>query len=340
MKIDPRILLLFNWPRLCEVRWLGARRMSLFTDKLSMIEDAIARPDVAGLGSYIVINPLQPEVVTRRRITLDSLFCPHKEQCSADTDVLHRDLLPFDFDPFRETGTASTLEQRELALQLAERVVAYLVAAGFPDPVAWVDSGNGIHVYFRAASFPNARETDLLLTALYSSLARKFDTLQVKLDKSVRSAAQLMRLPGSFNHKAGRTCEIITFNKDAAPVTLDQVRKVVADLRGELGFKKPLVCRPGSWTPTLLEAFLEFYSIDHFPATEIPQGLLFVLNPCPRNPNHEGTSPAILLTRSGRPKFCCKHASCQQVSWRQFRAEMFRLTKKWFPTPKGVSDAE
>jgi hypothetical protein len=314
--------------------------MSLFTSDLDVIENALGSSLVDGLDCYVVVNPLRDDVITRRQVKRDSLFCPLRGQCSADEDVLCHDDVRFDLDPIKPIGTASTPQQRELALQLAQRLVAYLVAAGFPDPVAWVDSGNGIHIYFRAASFPNTRETDLLLTSLYGCLARKFDTPEVKLDKSVRSAAQLMRLPGSFNHKAGRTCEIITFNKDAAPVTLDQVRKVVADLRGELGFKKPLVCRPGSWTPTLLEAFLEFYSIDHFPATEIPQGLLFVLNPCPRNPNHEGTSPAILLTRSGRPKFCCKHASCQQVSWRQFRAEMFRLTKKWFPTPKGVSDAE
>jgi hypothetical protein len=149
-----------------------------------------------------------------------------------------------------------------------------------------------------------------------------------------------MRLPGSFNFKGRRPCEIISFNETAGAVSLDLVRKVVADLRGELSFKKPLIARPGSWTPAVLQAFLDFYHIDYFPATEIPQGQLFVLSPCPRNPGHEGTSPAILLTRSGRPKFCCKHASCQGVSWRQFRAEMFRLTKKWFPTPKGVSDAE
>jgi hypothetical protein len=128
---------------------------------------------------------------------------------------------------------------------------------------------------------------------------------KVKLDKSVRSAAQLMRLPGSFNQKAQRKCEILSFSDTTAPVSLDLIRKVTEDIRGQLGWKKPLVGRKGSWTPTFVEAFCDFYNIDYLAPAEIAQGLLYVLNPCPLNSEHVGTSPAILLTKSGFPKFCC-----------------------------------
>jgi hypothetical protein len=180
-----QLALLFNLPRLVELRWLGAGRMSLFSSDLDVIENALGSSLVDGLGAYVVANPLRPEVVSRRHVTLDSLFCPRKGQCSADADVACHDLLKFDLDPCKAVGTASTPKQRALALQLAQRLVAYLVAAGFPDPVAWVDSGNGIHIYFHADSFPNTHETDLLLTALYTCMARKFDSDAVKFDKSL-----------------------------------------------------------------------------------------------------------------------------------------------------------
>lgn len=323
---DERISKLFSLPRLIELRWLGAKRLSLFTSDPGL---GLSDSATAGLDSYAVINPLLPDVVERRRIPVDRLFRPSKGQCSADADISHRILLPLDFDPVRETGTAATDAQRTLAAERANATITYLCNAGFPAPAAFVDSGNGRHVYFRFDA-PNDSETDFLLSAFYSSLARRFDTADVKLDKSVRSAAQLMRLPGSFNYKARRVCELLSFTEtETLPVTVDMIRRLTEELRGELGFKRPLVVRKGSWTPVLLETFLDFYNIDYLPPAEVTQGLLYVLNPCPLNEQHAGTSPAILLTHAGFPKFCCKHASCQ-MSWKQFRARLRLLTGKWF----------
>lgn len=336
--LDPRLIQLFGLPRLIELRWLGAKRLSLFTSDVGCIENALSDPKVAGLNAYAVVNPLSTEVIERRQVTPDRIFRPAKGQCSADVDISRRILLPLDWDPVRETGIAATDTQRGLAGQQADRVIAYLTKVGFPSPAALIDSGNGRHGYFRFDA-PNDSETNFVLTAFYASLARKFDTSEIKLDKSVRSAAQLMRLPGSFNYKARRTCEVLMFTDATAQVSLDMVRKVTENLRGHLGYKKPLVARKGSWTPELLEAFLDFYNLDYLPPAEIAQGLLFVLNPCPLNPEHTGTSPAIVLTRSGFPKFSCKHASCQ-MNWKQFRGRMFRLTQKWFFTSKGLPDVE
>ena len=322
---------LFGLPRLLEVRWLGHRRLSLFTDKLEVLQDALKSAEVAGINTYLVINPLLADVVERHRAHRDLIFSPMKGQCSADIDVAYRDLIVLDLDPCRAVGTAATPKQRALALEAAQKVIAYLTGAGFPAPVALVDSGNGVHAYFRSASLPNCRETDVLLTSFYHVLARKFDTPAVHLDKSVRSAAQLMRLPGSMNYKAGRVCEILCFTESATPVTLDGIRKVTDELRGTLGLKKSTVTRKGSWTPELMEGFLQFYNIDYLPPTEIAQGTLFVCNPCPLNADHDGSSPAVLVTKDGFPAWKCLHASCQ-MTWRQFRMRLFNETNKWFLT--------
>jgi len=333
--LDAQTIALFGLPRLIELRWLGAALRSLFASELNCIESGLSDPTVNELGAYAVINPLLPAVTEQRQITLNRIFRPAKGQCSADADISQRVLLPLDWDPVRATGTAATDEQRLKSAAQADATISYLCNGGFPEPAALVDSGNGRHSYFRLDA-PNDDHTDFLLTAFYSALARKFDTPDVKLDKSVRSAAQLMRLPGSFNQKAQRMCEILSFSGAARPVSLDLIQKVTQDLRSQLGYKRRLAVRKGSWTIALVEAFLDFYDIDYLSPTEIPQGLLYVLNPCPLNSEHVGTSPAILLTNSGFPKFCCKHASCQ-MSWKEFRGQLFRLTKKWFFTSKGVT---
>ena len=94
---------LFNLPRLLEIRWLGHRRLSLFTDKLDVLQDALSSTEVAGLNTYLVINPLLADVVERHRAPRDLIFSPMKGQCSADIDVAHRDLIVLDLDPCRAT---------------------------------------------------------------------------------------------------------------------------------------------------------------------------------------------------------------------------------------------
>jgi len=149
-----------------------------------------------------------------------------------------------------------------------------------------------------------------------------------------RHLDQLMRLPGSINHKAQRPSSFLSFNAGAGLITLEMIQAVIEDLRGQLGFKRPLIARQGPWTSELMERFLRFYSIDYLPPTEIAQGLLFVLNPCPLNADHIGSSPAVVVTKGGWAKFCCKHQSCGggKMRWKEFRVRLFGLTGKFFLT--------
>jgi hypothetical protein len=324
---------LFELPRMVELRWLSAgRTFSLFTTSLRAMEKAIADPRLSGLNSYLVINPPRPEVLEHRRIRPDEVFHPFKGQCCADADIVEYVLLPFDFDPRRSAGTASTDEQRSIARKQRDLQDTYLTKMGFPDSVALVDSGNGLHDY-RRTRLANDEATAFRLNALYNCLARKFGTPDVIFDKSVRSPAQLMRLPGSVNHKARRASSFLNFNDSAGLVTLDMIQAVTEDLRGQLGFKHPLVARRGPWTHELMERFLQFYSVDYLPPVEIAQGVLYVLNPCPLNADHVGSSPAVVVTKRGWAKFCCKHESCR-MSWALFRSSMFALTGKFFLTTR------
>jgi hypothetical protein len=303
--------------------------VSLITSAPSLIAEALKVPEVQDLDAYLTVNELMPDVATRRNMPLNTLNRPLRGQCVADSDIARIILLPFDFDPIRPTGTAATLEQITHAAKIRDALVLYLNRHGWPNPAGDVFSGNGRHTYFKT-DLPNNPEVRSLLYGLYTALAHKFDMPgSVKLDKSVRSPAQLMRLPGTFNHKAQRRCEILSTEETAAPVTLEHVRDVITDLRGKLG-KRPLVVRAGDWTPERMQALLDFHELDYLAPREIPQGTMWILCPCPFNEDHKLTSPMVLVTKSGFPKFKCKHDSCGAKGWRQFLAHLNVANRKVF----------
>src|SRR5438477_2196476 len=65
---------------------------------------------------------------------------------------------------------------------------------------------------------------------------------------------------------------------------------------------------------------------------------MWILDHCPRNHDHTGTSVAVLQTPNGVNQFNCQHDSCQNVTWSQMRAEIdteYALRKaEWKASPK------
>lgn len=335
MTLDPMLIRLFGLPRLLEVRWLSKPRTSLVTNDPACIAEALAANSV---DVYLTVNQLCEDVAARRGMPLNITYLPFVGQCVADSDIDRIIRLPFDFDPVRPTGTTATLEQVDLAIETRDRMVEYLISRGWPAPLGDVFSGNGRHTYFKT-DLPNTPEVRSLLYAIYTALA-KFDRPGlVKLDKSVRSPAQIMRLPGTLNRKAQRQCEILSVSGEAAPVTLEHIREVITDLRGKLG-KGPLVVRAGDWTPERMQALLDFHGLDYLAPREIPLGTMWILCPCPFNEDHKLTAPAVYVTKSGFPRFKCRHNSCGNKGWKQFLAHLNITNRKVFSWKSHQSESK
>ena len=336
--MDQRIIALFNLLlRIFELRFLGAggRRLSVFASVPPVAQEALRHPETSKLNAYIVTNPsrLDAAALLARGVKLDVVFQPRYGQCTKDADVSERIVLACDFDPARAVGTASTPEQRALAMQAALAMVAYLAILGW-ELLALLDSGNGVHCYFRT-HLENCRETDALLASLYFLLGKKFGSASVIFDTSVRNPSRVMRLPGSMNHKAGRVCEFITFHENAKPVTLAQIENVTEALRKELGVKARktslvISTRRGAWTAELVEAFFEFHEIAYTIPIEKTQGLFWMIE-CPFNPDHEPGSACVFLTPAGFPRFKCLHNTCKNPTWKKLVAYLNRTNGKVFP---------
>lgn len=315
---------------LVEVRFLGPRKWALYTSEANNIEDALAQPEVAGLDAYQTLNPLAPETPEKHGLRRDVLFQASRGQLSGDEDVTRRRWLLLDSDSIKATGAAATDAQREAAQAHSRELEAALTAEGWPRPLAF-DSGNGAHRTYRI-DLPNTRESDFLIANFLHLMARKFDSARVKLDKSVSNAGRITRLYGTRNHKAGRDSAVLSVPEVVTPVSLEQITSLMEKWRASLGYKKPLAQRAGDWTPEKMEAFLNFYGLDYRPAVPKPAGLLWVRTPCPLDEDHVGTSPGVLLTKAGWPKFVCKHDSCGsgRLPWADFCKKLYRITGKWF----------
>jgi hypothetical protein len=314
-------------PLLSEVRFLGREIWAIFTAHPTLISEALGHPLVQGLNAYITLNELKADTPERHGATRDALFRARRNQLAADADVSRRRLILFDSDSVKPTGAAATDAQRAAAHAHSATLEATLTAEGWPAPVA-CDSGNGAHRLY-SVDLPNDRETDFLISNLLHLAARKFDTDAVKLDKSVSNAGRITRLYGSRNHKAGRDSAVLSIPDPLVCVSGEQIEALVKKWRGSLGYKKRL--RSSDWTPERMEALLDFHGIGYLAPVEKPQGLLWVLSPCPFNPDHSGSSPAVMITKHGWPKFKCLHNSCHGKGWREFLAHLNITNGKVFP---------
>jgi hypothetical protein len=337
--LDPRLITLYELPRIVELRLLGKRRrpLSIFLRDSDTFAEALAHPDVKGLDAYAIFNRLCDDVAARHGIAEDTLFAPLPGQCTQDADIVRITRLPYDLDPTRPTGTAATLEQVRLSAKAMDHVIRYLCDRVFPEQ-AVIASGNGTHAY-NATDLPNTPETAALLTDLYVGLAKEFGTELVKFDVTVRSAAQLMRVPLSFNYKAGRFSEILTMPEILAPVSLETIQAVVEELRTKYSKGRGMpahgtgivVGREGGWTSERMEALLDFHGIDYGLRKLTPQGMtMWILRPCPFNEDHALTSPAVFVTPKGWPRFKCRHDSCATNHWKQFLQHLNLTNRKVF----------
>jgi hypothetical protein len=325
---------LFSLPREVEIRWLGKRRMAMYTDRAGSVTDALSRYRE---NVYVTINELLPGAAERHGIKQDAIVVhPQRGQLTGNDDISRRLVLPFDSDPVRPTGVAATETQRQLAFEQSAAFERALCALGWPQP-ALVSTGNGACRYF-ACDLPADYATDALLRTFYACAAKKFAAPGVSLDTSVQNRGRVMRLPGSLNVKAGRRCEIAHLPETwrANLVTPEMLRGITEQWRSEMGFSKPrLVIRRGRWTEAHIEAFMHLHGMDYRPRVQIPAGVMWIVT-CPFDEQHTGTSPAIILTNGGHAKWACKHHSCE-MRWAQFAARLSEITGRFYDPRKVVS---
>jgi hypothetical protein len=292
-----------------------------FFDSLEKAEKAIVKSFSAATfpAIYAVYNPINRALLGRagNRFRLAG----KKGGSAQDKDVLRRRYLQVDCDPVRPAGISSTESEKAAAYRVALAIRDYLRARGWPDPVI-CDSGNGYHLLYRVDL--EADDGELVKRAL-EALSGRFDTEAVKVDTSVFSQAQLTKLYGTAVRKGDdiperphRMSAILEMPEVLEIVPEDLVTELASSRKADAGGKTP--GKPSSFAGFGLESFVR----DHLPQASAPEpwegGQRWILNVCPFNEEHTGSSVVLLRLPSGAIVFKCSHNSCSGKSWVDVRA--------------------
>lgn len=272
-------------------------------------------------GAYVTLNAPRHASLARCARKIEQAG---KDALTKDPDISRRSTILIDCDPVREGGisgiSASDVEKRA-ALGVSTRIREALAGLGFPAPV-FADSGNGYHILLRV-DLP-AADGDLVKHFL-EGLAAHFGTPTVTVDVSVSNPARISKIYGTAARK-GSSMEERPHRMARLLEVPDPWLVVPAELLRETAerFKpapKPAVSRP---SPTSSSTF----SIDRFVASHLPQardpepwqgGRKWTVDPCVFNPDHTGTSAALMEFPSGALSYTCLHNGCAGRKWEDVR---------------------
>lgn len=254
-----------------------------------------------------------------------------------DSDIAMITRIPFDLDPVRQAGTASTDAELQAAIEARGLLVNLLASHGWPRPALGM-SGNGAHALYRARveASPGWRQaTGVIYAALRVQLQEEFDRLGVVFDTTVRNPARIWRLYGTINRKGDPTPErphreatIDIPRSGWQPVTLKTLRNTYRAMRPLIVRERPAPLRrrgqvQGGGDYSTLDIVAWFAAHDSY-RRPLNDGKHAVR--CPWAGEHttiaaNGTDTVVWeVGAGGWPSFHCSHAHCEGRSLRDVLA--------------------
>lgn len=264
---------------------------------------------------YVTMNPVNPQLLAR--------YCNRIEEYANDTatdsNVTRRRWLLIDVDPTRPKNTAATDAQLDQAKATARAVFKYLRVAGWADPIT-AESGNGMHLLYMI-DLPNDTDSRDTIKGILDTLAARFDTDAVTIDRSVFNAARIIKLHGTVSTKGDHTpaapwrlSKIISVPDPIGPVSLDQLRALIPAKADDRQQHKTA----GNGTPFDLDSFLDRLAIPYQHDRHDGRDR-YRLAHCPFNSDHGKGEAAIFRDSAGVLGFKCQHNGCADKKWQDVR---------------------
>jgi hypothetical protein len=167
----------------------------------------VAQAAADSWGVYFTPNPSSRDCYRRCAGMLRPAFFP----LTADADVPARRFLLIDVDPIRPAEfkkDSATDAEKAAAGEVADQVRDFLGLRRWPAPLV-VDSGNGVHLYYRLpeplAGGDVADSTTDPLACLLTVFKARFDTAAAEIDTTVFNASRIMKVPGTPARKGPGT---------------------------------------------------------------------------------------------------------------------------------------
>lgn len=175
-------------------------------------------------GAYFMPNPMKGEPTNTLKVG----------KAGRDVDVTRRRWLLLDVDPERpkvpfpgggEGKASATDREKAHAWELRARIVADLRDVwGFANPVM-SDSGNGYHAMWAVDLPADSDVPERFLAAL----ARVYDTDAAKVDRAVKNAARIWKLPGTLACKGPNLAPERPWRMARVETILEELHEVVPE---------------------------------------------------------------------------------------------------------------
>ena len=273
--------------------------------------------DFKDCNFYITVNSLNDNCFGREQ---RNKFVKNPKATTSDKDVVGYDWLFIDLDPVRPTGTSSTDEQLKEAKDRGNKVYLFMKGLGFNEPLL-AYSGNGVHLMYRVY-LDNTEENRELIKKSLQTLDMMFSDDKVSVDTKNFNPARVAKLYGTLAQKGydapefpHRMSEIIS---DEFPIEVNRkayLEKLTSYYPQE---EKPHAYnnyRPAEFN---LEEWMSKYGIG-YRKTTFSNGIKYILDSCPFDPNHKGKDACIFQGHNGAIGFHCFHQSCADKRWQDVR---------------------
>lgn len=314
-----------------------ARHGQQFRDEVRrLVEKPQDRPE----GVYVTLNPVVPAIVSRAEARLTP---PGKKSLATkDKEVDRRRWLLIDVDPVRPAGISATDEEKAKAFEVAENVRKDLLDRGWPVPLQ-IDSGNGYHLWYRI-DLP--ADDGGLVERFLKALAAEYDTPAATVDASVFNPARIVKLPGTYARKGDDTADrphrlarVLHAPAPIKPVSRDLIEGVAgkapdpkaAAANGAAG-KSAGNGQSNEYGRLRVEDWLR----DRGVAFRVKDWLdslgrtVYVLAECPFDPSHAHKDACIYQEPGGKLAASCKHNSCRDRGWKEFKARIGKPESKHY----------
>ncbi len=273
---------------------------------------------------YVTLNPVHRDLMARA----SNRAKPFAKETTADAHILRRFWFMIDFDPKRPSGISATHAEHQAAIDLAIQCLDWLMAMGFPASIV-ADSRNGAHLLFRC-DLPNELAITELFKRCLGAIAAKWDNAAVTVDRMFYNAARIWKLYGTAAakgddlperpHRVARILEV--------PERLHVVPRETFDALAGMAVKAAPTARAGRgsdadfertlWsvqTALYLRQWLAYYKVPVDDGRDWQGGRLYVVNPCPWNPEHTNKSAFVIQHVDGGVSAGCHHNSCSDKGW-------------------------
>lgn len=304
-----------------EVRIIKNSGKSAWSGMFKTADSVIAelnKFDLTGKNVYIIPQPLDESCYSmeQRDRFLQGV------SGAGDKDVTMYRWLFIDLDPKRKTKVSATDAEREAAFRKAAEIDKFLKEHNFYEPIKAV-SGNGAHLLYEVA-LANTEENRALVHKVLDALDVLFTDENVEVDVSNYNQSKPCKLYGTLAQKGA--------NSPERPHRMSRIISVPEELKVNEKAKlewlasfypeeeQPIVrfCNQHQSGSFDIEEWLNKYGV-RYKAKPWKDGMKYVLDECPFNPEHKYPDSCITRRSNGKLGFVCFHNSCQKYEWRDVR---------------------